>query len=381
MSTEFKSDVCYSSVSPLSGVDANTGLIKGVIIAREGIAKGHGVYLDAEFISEVARLGNEKEKGLKARFGHPSAIEDAIGSYIGRYKNFRVEKDKVYADLYLDDCAKDAPKYGNLYDWLLKMAAKNPDMFGNSIVFTSGMPKYSEYYNEITGEVEERTYATIISLNASDVVDTPAATESLFSAKKSFKSNLNIMEKSIKDKLLDVAESIKNAFSAEEVAEEVTEETVAENATTEEVAEESLEELKEEFKADAEEVELSEEPKEEEKKEEPKAEEPKEEEKEEELSTDESKDALAHAVESYEAKIEEQEKSFAAKEADHLHAFAELTEKYNAMKAELEAAKVELSAKNVAPTSVEGNVDAQIVPVKKEVSEGAAAILKHKFGK
>lgn len=171
------SEVCFSYT--LDTVNKEDGIIKGVTIAREGIAKGHGVFLDANFISDLVEMGNKKEKGVKSRFGHPNPYSDALGTYLGRFKNFRVSDKKAIADLYLDESAKISP-HGNLYDYVLSMASDNPDMFGNSIVFKAGESDYRQELNE-AGEVIEKEYVSIVDLTASDLVDTPAATDSLFS--------------------------------------------------------------------------------------------------------------------------------------------------------------------------------------------------------
>ena len=176
---KFRSDVCFSN-SGLDTIDEHTGVIKGVTLAREGVAKGHGVHLDSKFISDLVELGNSQEEGVKARFGHPSMTSDAFGTYIGRYKNFRIKDKKAKADLYMDQVSKKSPK-GDLYSYVFAMARSNPDMFGNSIVFKSGESRYENELDE-NENVITKEYVSIIGLNASDLVDTPAATDSLFSA-------------------------------------------------------------------------------------------------------------------------------------------------------------------------------------------------------
>jgi hypothetical protein len=266
-----KTDVYYNQ--GFDKVDKEKGIIKGVSVVRMGIAKGHGVWLDSQFIDKVVEMGSEHEMGLKARFGHPNMCSDALGTFIGRYKNFRRVGDIAVADLHLDESAKISPN-GDLYEYVLSMANSNPDMFGTSIVFKAG----ESYFEEVVNEDEEtvtREYATIAELLAADLVDTPAATDSLFSAdftaakvttfldanpeilevlyKKpevieefltkynSYKEKLNKMEKkeqSFSDKVLDVVKgALPKLFT--EGTEETTEEVVAE--TTEETTEETVE--------------------------------------------------------------------------------------------------------------------------------------------
>ena len=175
---KFRTDVSFSQ--NIDDINEEIGIIKGVTLAREGVAKGHGVHLDSKFISDLVELGNSQEQGVKARFGHPSMTSDAFGTYIGRFKNFRVKGKKAKADLYMDKVSKKSPK-GDLYSYVFAMARSNPDMFGNSIVFKAGESRYENELDE-NENVITKEYVSIVGLTASDLVDTPAATESLFSA-------------------------------------------------------------------------------------------------------------------------------------------------------------------------------------------------------
>ena len=164
-------------------VDASNGVIKDVAIVTAGEAKGHGIFLDQSFVEDVVRMGNEFPQGVKCRFGHPTLSNEALGTYLGRFKNFRVKQDKAIGDLYLDDVAKQSPN-GDLYSWITAMAAKNPDQFGTSIIFIP-----DESYQVIEGERkpvsddDAPVYATIKELCAADLVDEPAANdEGLFSS-------------------------------------------------------------------------------------------------------------------------------------------------------------------------------------------------------
>jgi len=362
---KFRSDVCFSN-SSLDTIDEHTGIIKGVTIAREGIAKGHGVYLDSKFISRVAELGNEAEQGIKVRFGHPNMCSDALGTYLGRFKNFRVVEDKVYADLHMDEVAKKSPK-GDLYSYVFSMARSNPDMFGNSIVFRAGESRFEEEMGE-NEEVITKEYTSIVALHASDLVDTPAATESLFSedftaAKvteflqenpeveeilfnkpelieqflnryENYKSKKQKMEKSFSEKVLDVLSSVGINFSAGQEAEN-TEVTEVESNEEAPVVEESNEEF----------------------------------------SNEEATEAMEQAVEKFEEEKEELTKAFDAKEADLNHALAELGEEVKSLKAELEAKQAELDALSAKPTEIEGTEDANITGEEVKLSEEQKALM------
>jgi hypothetical protein len=155
------------------------GFIKGITIVKEGEAKGHNLFINSKFLDDVVRFGNERTAGIKARFGHPNICSSALGTYLGRYKNFRKIDDKVLADLFLDASAKTSPK-GNLYEYVLQLARTNPDMFGASISFKRGESTFESFQSD--GKEQRREYASITDLYATDLVDDPAATDGLFEA-------------------------------------------------------------------------------------------------------------------------------------------------------------------------------------------------------
>ncbi len=185
-------------------VDKENGCIYGVSVCTAGEALGHCCWLDADFISNVTQLGNKNIAGLKARFGHPSMSGEALGTYLGRFRNFRQEGSQTFADLYFDEIAKDSPN-GDLYAYCLGLAESDPEAFGTSIVFSpegyyykkegsgeniSGDDHYSnvendkaDYELEKDAEGYAKTYVSIKELYGCDMVDEPAANPSgLFSS-------------------------------------------------------------------------------------------------------------------------------------------------------------------------------------------------------
>lgn len=183
----FSSDVVFNQT--FESIDAGKGIIQGVKVCSEGDAKGHGVYLNKKFIRDVTRFGKEHGPGVKARFGHPNMCATSLGTYIGRYKNYRTQIEAIQdkdtrhhsiADLHLDETAKNLPQLGNAWDYILNLALSSPDMFGNSIVFTPGEEEKVITKND-DGTESVRYDATIEALHATDLVDEPAATDGLFS--------------------------------------------------------------------------------------------------------------------------------------------------------------------------------------------------------
>ncbi len=151
-------------------INEASGVLQKVVVAQAGKVKSYFEEIDGETLSQIVNLGNAKENGVKARFGHPNMCSSAFGTYIGRFKNFQLDGHKVTGDLHLDTVCKNAPG-GNLYDYILTMAKKNPDMFGASMAFIPADP--------VVG-AGEFPLVRIEELLATDLVDDPAATTSLF---------------------------------------------------------------------------------------------------------------------------------------------------------------------------------------------------------
>jgi len=151
------------------------GVINGVVIIQEGKDKA-GDYFDRNFLDNIVRQGNSYPQGIKSRFGHPNMCKDSLGSYLGRYKDFRIQTTAdgsvVKADLFLDPISKTSPD-GDLYTYVMNMSQTNPDMFGNSIVFAGES-------DEIEMNGERVMQMSLVSFMASDLVDSPCATDSLF---------------------------------------------------------------------------------------------------------------------------------------------------------------------------------------------------------
>lgn len=174
-------------------VDKSTGdtVISGVVIVQEGTDK-YGDIMDRDFLDGIVSQGNGAPQGIKSRFGHPNMCSTTLGTYLGRYKNFSIVEDdadgkaKVVADLHLDETAKNTPN-GNLFDYVVNMAEKNPDMFGNSIVFSGSYKPELDEKGKPKQDADGWTYYTNVLLletfMASDLVDSPAATDNLFKEK------------------------------------------------------------------------------------------------------------------------------------------------------------------------------------------------------
>ena len=172
-------------------IDADSGVIYGVALANMGLNK-NGYYFSERFLNELRDYGNEKGE-IKSRFEHPSFTGGSFGSFIGKYKNFRVEEGRLIGDLYLADISRRAQVAGrgiSLFDYVMGMAQECPEMFGNSIYVYADVTE--EAYNE--GGVERIGLGLkLIEWSGSDLVDDPAATNGLFFDNKKETNNRLIM--------------------------------------------------------------------------------------------------------------------------------------------------------------------------------------------
>ena len=201
----------------LGEVDKENEVLHGVQITLEGEAKGHGVHLDREFCEAVAAAGNATgDVGLKVRYGHPAMCSDALGTELGRAKNFEVRDIErttedgekvtvagVFADVEILKSAHAAPQ-GDIAKHVLEMAAEDPGQFGQSIVFTyadwvvkDADGNRHSYKAEVSDpedaeqaltedqwfkqSADGNVYAVLGKLHGTDFTDTPAATDGVFS--------------------------------------------------------------------------------------------------------------------------------------------------------------------------------------------------------
>ncbi|MBS4057367.1 MAG: hypothetical protein KGZ82_08630 [Bacteroidales bacterium] len=176
MDRYFQSQPVFNT--PIGSIDRQNGIISGITVARIGPARGHDAFLDRDFLIQLVQVANARPQGIKARFGHPNMCSTALGTYLGRFRNYAFHSDKVTADLYLDTTAKTTPS-GNLFDYVIDMAANNPDMLGASIVFESSGFEIGE---DPENNTSTRRYFRLKELRATDIVDDPAATDGMFSA-------------------------------------------------------------------------------------------------------------------------------------------------------------------------------------------------------
>lgn len=194
---EIRFDI-YDNQITASQIDTEKGVIYGVALANRGMNKNN-YYFSDRFLNELKDFGNKNEK-IKARFEHPDFGTSALGSLIGWFKNFRIEKGNLFGDLFIADVAKKTMVMGrgiSIADYILSMASECPDMFGNSIfVFADEVIEKDDKGEDVVG-------LKLDSWIASDLVDVPAATNGLFFSQK---------EKRKKFYYMNILERVKKAF-------------------------------------------------------------------------------------------------------------------------------------------------------------------------
>jgi hypothetical protein len=159
------------SKGAVSGVDrAGKRILGGSIMAAGKIAPGdvRRLRADPDTLASLAVLGNSEPEGVKARFGHPSLFDDALGSYVGRWTNFRTDGTRTRADLQLADVAFNGPR-GDLAGYLLDLAEQDPAAFGPSAVVAFDRAAMAKLI-----DADGFAAMRFSGLSAIDIVDSPA---------------------------------------------------------------------------------------------------------------------------------------------------------------------------------------------------------------
>lgn len=174
------------------------GLIRGVSLASVGEALGHGFWLDAFTIGQIAQLAEATgDQGLKCRFTHPGMSSDGMGRHLGRLHNVTVVGGKACGDLHFAQSSHDTPD-GDLAEYVMALTEEDPAAAGLSIVFMHDRKAEREFrasnqeevqWVDEDGETQTRQrfkspdpnntknypHVRLKELRAADVVDEPAA--------------------------------------------------------------------------------------------------------------------------------------------------------------------------------------------------------------
>jgi hypothetical protein len=128
--------------------------------------------VDAESLAQAQKMMSKGNNGAKARFTHPNMSSDGMGSYLGRWKNVRVDGGTLRGDLHLADAAFKSPQ-GDLGTYVMDLAESDPEAFGVSLATRLDYSDLEEFDKKKTGEKWPMRFSDI---RAGDIVDEPAAT-------------------------------------------------------------------------------------------------------------------------------------------------------------------------------------------------------------
>lgn len=157
-------------------IDRENAVIKGFAVVTKGMTKDERGEFDDESLNTIVNFGNHSKLGIKSRFGHPNMSSTALGTFLGRVRNFSRDGDIVRADLHIDKTAFETPD-GDLAGYVLNLAESDPEMFGASMVIYWDEQKRDEL--DTNGE-ELPPLIRVTKLLSVDVVDDPAANNGFF---------------------------------------------------------------------------------------------------------------------------------------------------------------------------------------------------------
>jgi len=169
-------------------VDKEEAVIRGISVLTKGKTRDGRFTLDDKFLEAAVKFGNEKKKGIKSRFGHPSFLGgDAIGTTVARMRDFRIKGEKVLADAHFLESARKSPVlFKDPVEFLLDQAKEAPEMFGVSIVFD---------LQRVFDDDGELIEIKMTDLSAVDMTDEPAANHNgLFSNQNPTKEELKMKD-------------------------------------------------------------------------------------------------------------------------------------------------------------------------------------------
>ncbi len=151
-------------------------VISGFAVVTKGITHDERGEFDDLALNTVVDLGNKAKAGVKSRFGHPNMSSTALGSFLGRARNFRRDGDVVRADLHIDPTAHQTPD-GDLAGYVMDLAESDPESFGSSMVIHWDALERKEPGAD--GKALP-PFIQVKKLLSVDVVDDPAANNGMF---------------------------------------------------------------------------------------------------------------------------------------------------------------------------------------------------------
>ncbi len=157
-------------------------VIEGFAVVTKGVTHDERGEFDDQALDKIVELGRKAKLGIKSRFGHPNMSNTALGTFLGRVKNFRREADIVRADLHIDPTAHQTPD-GDLASYVMDLAQSDPAAFGSSMVIHWDEEYRQEKDGSLTKDEKGNVLPPLIrvkKLQSVDIVDDPAANNGLF---------------------------------------------------------------------------------------------------------------------------------------------------------------------------------------------------------
>jgi len=179
----------------LGTADPEAQVLRGYVVATHGRFKDDRGKFDNQSLGRIVELMNAAPNGVKSRFTHPDMSNDGLGKFLGRARNATigtaaVTRDgqqlrvpAVRADLHLDPTSFRTP-HGNLGQYVLDLAASDPDALSSSLVLRvdkvydldeKGQPKTDTKGNRLPPLWLPR------EIHGTDIVDTGAAVDGILS--------------------------------------------------------------------------------------------------------------------------------------------------------------------------------------------------------
>lgn len=188
-------------ISKTVEVDRDQQVIRGMIMAQEGVFKsdGRGEF-DKDALRSIVSLAKISPNGLKSRFAHPGLSDDGIGKFLGRVKSPRMDEidsrdsagqlktdriSVVRGDLHLDPTSRNTPN-GDLGGYIMDLAESDPDALSSSLVLRAEEEFRTDKEGRALTDEEGEELPPLWRpkrLHASDIVDTGDAVDGLLSTR------------------------------------------------------------------------------------------------------------------------------------------------------------------------------------------------------
>lgn len=171
------------TAAPPERVDRVNNVIYGASVMQAGDLNDGDARpwtVDTETLSQIVAYGQAARGGIKARMTHPNMSNDGMGSYLGKWQNFRLDGDTVRADLHIADAAFTSPQ-GDLGNYVMDMAEQDPEAFGVSVATRLDQASLATWNDNLQKMDRDKRKAArwpmrFAALKAGDIVDSPAAT-------------------------------------------------------------------------------------------------------------------------------------------------------------------------------------------------------------